>query len=439
MSCHLDNLPSEVKEKIMIYCDGTSLGNLIKTSKRWKELIETSNKFTSKKWSSVCMHEMKQDFIIDILQNLYPKYWLDEEISWKAVYTCWRKWNRINYWTPTVSTFLKKTRNCVSSIKFSGNWIFIATKNEGVLEAVNYITREKLLLYQCNSIEDIYMRCHIKKEESDNLIMENVEHDEVVMQLLHHYIFFDLHTGQTRILPKLYKFLTLKHFESQEVSVTNMSSPSIVRNLNVSNDKKIVVKRKEWVISNVVQVWNGNILLLDYNERSDKIATFEVTDYNFKTVDHPLTHYKVHMFEFLHYSMKNYHLGVMIILKGAELQIIVDGRTRKYQTFFLDCQILCTHYYAGQLFLGSSTGIIYIYRVSCDLDLLSLNLSNYECYLDICSEPILAIDVRESIFKPIIAAGSEHNIYLIRKDKYITLTSQPGHHRIRFRNKISFG
>lgn len=63
---------------------------------------------------------MKQDFIIDILQNLYPKYWLDEEISWKAVYTCWKKWNRIKYWKPTVSKFLKKTRNCISSIKFSG-------------------------------------------------------------------------------------------------------------------------------------------------------------------------------------------------------------------------------------------------------------------------------------------------------------------------------
>lgn len=419
MSCHqhyLETLPLEVMENVIIYCDGTSLGNLMKTCKRWKEFIENSNTFTSKKWGSLCMQEMEQDFIIDILQNLYPKYWLGEEISWKEVYTCWRKWNRINYWKPTVSKFLKKTRNCISAIKFSGNWIIIATKNEGVLEAINYITGEKKLLYQCNSIEDIYMRCHIKKGETDDLVLENVEHDEVVMLLWRHYILFDLHTGQARILPKLDRFLTVKHFESQEVSVTNTGSPSLLCNLNVSTNKKTVARRKDWIVSNVVQVWNGNILLLDYDEKSGKIGTYEVTDYNFKTVDHPLTDYEVDMFEFLHYPMKNYHLGVMVVIKGVELEIIVDGRTRKYEMSSLDSQILCAHYYAGLLLLGSSTGIIYIYHVSCDLDLLSLDLSEYEYYLDICSEPILALDVRDTIFKPMIAAGTELNIYLIRFD-----------------------
>ncbi|XP_014280221.1 uncharacterized protein [Halyomorpha halys] len=360
MSSHihyLDNLPSEVMENIIIYCDGTSLGNLMKSCKRWKQCIENSNKFTSKKWGLLCMYEMEKDFVIDILQNLYPKYWLDEEICWKAVYISWRKWNCLKYWIPTVNKFFKKTRNCISSIKFSGNWIFIATKNEGVLEAVNFITKEKVLLHQCNSIEDIYLRCYTKKEKNDNLILENVEHDEVVILLLRQYIFFDLHTGQTRIVPKLNNFLTLKHFESQEVSVTNMGSPSLVCNLNVLNNKKTVVQRKEWMISNVVQVWNSNILLLDYDENSKNIGMFEVTDYNFKTVDHPLNYYKIDMLEFLHCSIKNYHLGVIIIINGVELEIIVDGRTRKYQTSSLACQILCTHYYAGVLLLGSSTGV----------------------------------------------------------------------------------
>lgn len=414
----LDSLPDELMEHLLKFCDGKSLIALGSVCQRWNNFILKQSAFMQKKWGKVCTEEIPTDFILDILQTLYPKYWLnDQNILWSDVYISWYFWrssSNLEFEILKLGSF----GSSITSVLFSGDWILVGTREVGSLQAVNYKSLEARILYnRCDDIKNMYLRTTPNSVTGSDHLINGVEHEEIVLQFKREATSFNLLTGEVKEFRHLRNLTQLRYYEGQEVKIVNQLYSSAITSTDTVSGRLSKVF-SENSVSSLLQVWNGCILLMFYPG--------QLQLYDFKL--RPLEEYPVNtitkLLEQIFFNKRIHyvwHLDVIIILgpllyADSWFEIYVKGKVKKYFPFQdISAMVTSALYHAGIIFFGTDLGDVLIYKVDSDDELLELNLSHPLYKLVVTEDEILSLAISATPSgQPLVAVGSANDLFLIR-------------------------
>ncbi|KAK9502672.1 hypothetical protein O3M35_011395 [Rhynocoris fuscipes] len=407
---NISNLPVELKEYILTKLDGISLTRMRCVSKEWKNILDESNLLMFTKWKEVCERELGDLAIKSIMSNLEPKYFIHAKPDlWKISYKNWHQWYCIPEWNVKKSEIFK-TSNCdITCIVNSGDWIIFSTRNYGSLNALNYVTKKpELCLYRGGNISNIrpYL---ISKDEP---LLAGVAHDLLTFEFENlRRGELDLHTFHVNFAEELTGRNQIYYFENKEIKIEFTSEQStITLSKKPGNEQRSIKVWDEWSIE---YCWPDANLLL--NEKGYYI----VLDDEFNTLNsHPFCHSPVLHFKRRHLKVYFENCVIISVTTGHyydhEMMVRARYKQAKYFPFlvasFHITSIIC---HGMMLIFGTDIGNIYVYRIRKMKDFLNLDLCSPTAVLEVDTEPIISITLKETIEKPILWAATSSTIYQI--------------------------
>ncbi|XP_014252537.1 uncharacterized protein LOC106668368 isoform X2 [Cimex lectularius] len=405
------NLPIEMISYILDFVDGKTLAKCRQVCKDWRTLIDSTLPSGWNRWFEVCINEIPEEQIYDFIGHHMPKYWMDsaKRLDYLYIFQRWTQWQHFLKRTKYVKHLATMSADIVS-IKTSGEWLFIGMRN-GQLNAYSFAKEKVFTLMVLGPIQSMYLRCTTEPDFISFSALENVGHDELVLDMsVRMAVRFNLHTNVVTLLNKLRpQYVQYIAFEDHEVTAdfTNFTSKFTSTFMDGTASKEYPA------IYHLLTVWNGYIMMKD---DADKVL---VVDKYFNEVKHPFSKMHLPGGELL----MRIFIGIDAIISFTyalnshhPLEVNVLGEEKNYSCDIFP-NVCCGFYYANHLFLGTDISLIAVFYIKQLKDLFHLDKMEphrkQTIYLPEIRDPIVSIDISEAKEKMSIIVASLYDIFEI--------------------------
>ncbi|XP_065217262.1 uncharacterized protein LOC135843344 isoform X2 [Planococcus citri] len=309
----MDDLPVEIKEMIIYYCDGESLFNLQQINQHWKILVdkedERRNLFKSRLKSDIEKNTLK-----DVITKLYPKknYLYSNPDLYKFVFYATLRWKYFNNSCFKIKKLPHKF-SVIIDLKTSGNTILVGDKcGLYVIKSLN----DPLIFFGIGRVKNIELFCTSSKATS--IDHEYDEVDVMTENNVHH--FFNLQKNTFYKKTRFRENKCIKYWMGKSIE------------LDMKKSNRDPVLKADFYENFVMMVTEKNVI----QSKSSSLSKVRKTPFN--------SHgWRVWFL---------WHSKLVICAKDDSLEIFCDGATTTID-YHLFPPVSAIFYHAGWLFLGS--------------------------------------------------------------------------------------